>query len=260
MLDASQVQAEAAKLSYSMLIYTTKTFSGDQNAFNQATRQRLPDQNSIAIGIDVTQRHLSIQSGTNVPLSDSQASDAIDAFRSNFNNGDYTGATIAAIDSLLNTLDPGSMTDQNNGVTGTNNGIPDTNNGISSPDTGTTSPDNNTVPGIIILLILGGAVVLIIVAGVRKGRNNNSRDDDDDDWRGPRGGWRNRNDDFNRGFLIGSLLEESHHHNHTENTFGSGFGSGNFGGGGNFGGNNFGGGAGGSFGGGNTGGGAGGSF
>lgn len=87
-----------------MLIYTTKTFSGDQDALNQATRKRLPDQNSIAIGIDTAQRHLSIQSGTEVPLSDSQASDAVDAFRASFSNEGYTGATIAAIDSLSNTL------------------------------------------------------------------------------------------------------------------------------------------------------------
>jgi len=99
-LDASKVQAEAAKLSYATLIYTTNTFSGDQDALNQATRSRLPDQNSIVIGIDVAQRHLSIQSGTSVKVSDSQASDAVDAFRSSFHSGDYTGAIIAAIDSL----------------------------------------------------------------------------------------------------------------------------------------------------------------
>ncbi|HTD19168.1 MAG TPA: hypothetical protein VK667_06510, partial [Ktedonobacteraceae bacterium] len=37
-LDVGKVRAEAAKLANSMLIYTTKTFNGDQNALNQSTR------------------------------------------------------------------------------------------------------------------------------------------------------------------------------------------------------------------------------
>jgi hypothetical protein len=87
-----------------MLIYTTKTFTGDQDALNQSTREQLPDQDAIAIGIDTVHRHLSIQAGTNVQLSDSQASDAASAFQSNYDNGgDYTSATIAAIDSIQNT-------------------------------------------------------------------------------------------------------------------------------------------------------------
>ena len=103
-LDAGRVQADAAQLPDPILIYTTKTFTGDQDALNQSTREQLPDQNSIAIGIDTVHRHLSIQAGTKVQLSDSQASDALSAFQSNYNGGDYTGATIAAIDSLRNAL------------------------------------------------------------------------------------------------------------------------------------------------------------
>jgi hypothetical protein len=103
-LDAGRVQADAAKLPDPMLIYTTKTFTGDQDALNQSTREQLPNQDSIAIGIDTVHRHLSIEAGTNVQLSDSQASDAVSAFQSNYDNGgDYTSATIAAIDSIQNT-------------------------------------------------------------------------------------------------------------------------------------------------------------
>jgi uncharacterized membrane protein YgcG len=107
-LDTGRVQADAAQLSEPMLIYTTKTFTGDQDALNSSTREQLSDQNAIAIGIDTVHRHLSIQAGTKVQLSDSQASDAVSAFQSNYNGGDYTGATIAAIDSLRNTLSGGS--------------------------------------------------------------------------------------------------------------------------------------------------------
>src|SRR2546421_4107593 len=103
-LDAGRVQTDAAQVPDPMLIYTTKTFTGDQDALNQSTREQLPDQDSIAIGIDTVHRHLSIQAGTNVQLSDSQASDAVSAFQSNYDNGgDYTSATIAAIDSIQNT-------------------------------------------------------------------------------------------------------------------------------------------------------------
>src|SRR5438034_67452 len=100
-LDAGQVQVEAAKLPVPLLIYTTDTFTGDQDALDQSTREQLPNQDSIAIGIDTVHRNLSIEAGTNVQLSDSQASDAVSAFQSDYDNGgDYTSATIAAIDSV----------------------------------------------------------------------------------------------------------------------------------------------------------------
>src|SRR5947209_13628761 len=96
-----------AKLPVPLLIYTTKTFNRDKDALNQSTREQLPNQNTIAIGIDTVHRHLSIESGTYVRLSDSQASDALSAIQSNYHGGDYTGATIAAIDSLQNALSGG---------------------------------------------------------------------------------------------------------------------------------------------------------
>src|SRR5258708_18975058 len=109
-LDAGQVQADAAHLPDPILIYTTETFTGDQSALDQSTRAQLPDQNAIAIGIDTVERHFSIEAGTNVQLSDSQASDAYSAFRSNYDNGgDYTSATIAAIDSVQNALSGGGI-------------------------------------------------------------------------------------------------------------------------------------------------------
>jgi len=106
-LDAGRVQAEAAQLPVPMLIYTTKTFTGDQDALDQSTRAQLPDQNAIAI--DTVNKHVSIEAGTNVQLSNSQASDALSAFQSNYNGGDYTGATIAAIDSLRGALGGGGI-------------------------------------------------------------------------------------------------------------------------------------------------------
>ena len=103
-LDVNRVRAEAAMLPCPMLIYTTRVFGGEQEAFNEATRQRLPNQYALVIGIDVLHRHVSIQSGTEVNLSDSQANDAVIAFRDSYNDGDYTGATLATLDSLHDAL------------------------------------------------------------------------------------------------------------------------------------------------------------
>ena len=99
-LNASQIQAEAAELPVTLLIYTTSTFHGDLNALNQDARHHLSNQQTIVIEIDTVNRNLSIQSGTSVKLSDSQASDAVAAFTNRFSTGGYTGATMAAIDSL----------------------------------------------------------------------------------------------------------------------------------------------------------------
>ncbi len=138
-LDIGKVRTEAAKLSSPILIYTTKTFSGDQDALNQSTREQLPDQNAIAIGIDTVYRHLSIESGTSVKLSDSQASDAVSAFRNNYNGGDYTAATIAALDSLQNALTGGGSSITPLGV-------------------------------VIAILLAGGAAVLFVIVMLRRRR------------------------------------------------------------------------------------------
>jgi hypothetical protein len=59
----------------------------------------------IAIGIDTVHRNISIEAAGIVPLSDSEASNAVSAFRSNYDNeGTYTSATIAALDSVQNAL------------------------------------------------------------------------------------------------------------------------------------------------------------
>jgi len=99
-LNVGQVQDDAKQFPDPLLIYTTRSFTGDQNGLNQLTHNYITDQNQVVIGIDTAQRHLSIESGSNVKLSDSQASDAVSAFRSNINGNDYTDATNATIDSL----------------------------------------------------------------------------------------------------------------------------------------------------------------
>ena len=104
-LNQSQVQSEASTLPSSMDIYTVNTFNGTKADFDQTTRNKLGNNpNLIVEAIDTVHHHLAIVRGSNVSLSSSQLQSAISAFASNYGNGDYTGATIASIDSMRNSL------------------------------------------------------------------------------------------------------------------------------------------------------------
>ncbi|HET9918503.1 MAG TPA: hypothetical protein VFQ30_01580 [Ktedonobacteraceae bacterium] len=103
-LTASRVQSEAQKLSYPMDIYTSNNFTGTTSDFDQRTRSHISSSNLIVMAIDTVHHHLAIVGGSSVPLSSSQYTSAVNAFKGSYNGGDYTGATIAAIDSLGNSL------------------------------------------------------------------------------------------------------------------------------------------------------------
>lgn len=108
-LDHNKVQSEASSLSSSIDIYTVNSFNGTKSEFDQATRNKLgnnPD--LIVVAIDTVHHHLAIVRGSNVSLSSSQIQSAVSAFASNYGNGDYTGATVASIDSMRNSLGSGS--------------------------------------------------------------------------------------------------------------------------------------------------------
>ena len=99
-LSQSQVRSEASSLSYPIDIYTTNSFTGSKSGFDQTTAGKINKSNLIVIAIDTAHRHLAIVGGRGVSLSNSQYTDARNAFSSNFHNNDYTSATLAAIDSL----------------------------------------------------------------------------------------------------------------------------------------------------------------
>jgi TPM domain len=216
-LDASKVRSDAAQLPVSVLIYTTRTFTGDQTALDNDARSRLSGTNAIDIAIDTTQRHLSIESGSQVKLSDGQASNAVDAFKSNFNNGDYTGATIAAIDSVHDAL------------------------------TGGSSSESITPVGMVVAIILGAILLIIILFVIISATSNRRRGGP------PMGGGRRWG---NRGYYPYPFYSNNSGTNNpgSSGSYGGGsggsFGAGGFGGGagGGFGGGgSSGGGAGGSF-------------
>lgn len=210
-LDAQKVQAEAAQLPVPVVIYTTKTFSGDMNAFKQLVRNLLPGPKSICIGVDTVHRLFDIESGNDVELSDEQANAAYQAFKSNF-HGDYTPAMIAAIGSVRDSLHAGAQ--------------------------------SGAWPAWLIVLLVvagGGLLFWLILALVRWGRNRSGP---------PSGGRPDRGRWWPGGWYYGGPYVHSgssgssvHHGGGAGGSFGGGFGGG---GGGGFGGG-FGGGGGGSF-------------
>ena len=149
-LNVSQVRSEAANLPDPINIYTTSTFSGSNTAFDQQTRSHITSPNLLVMAIDTTHKHLYIAGGSSVPLSNSQYTDATNAFVSAFrsNNGDYTASTIAAISSLRSALGAAPIT--------TGNGTVPNGNGNTAAQSGGLSA------GLLGTLLCVGLVVLIV--------------------------------------------------------------------------------------------------
>ncbi len=106
-LDKGQVQNAAANLPYPVNIYTMNNFTGSESAFNQEAVRTLNDLHNprlIVIAIDTQHKFLAIVGGKSVSTSNSVYNDAVNAFKSNYHGGDYTGATIASLRSLQNSL------------------------------------------------------------------------------------------------------------------------------------------------------------
>ena len=121
-LNTSQVQSEAANLPYPVNIYTMNNFTGSETAFNQETARTLNDAHNprlIIIAIDTHNKFLAIVGGKNVSTANSVYNDAVNAFKNNYNGGDYTGATIAALHSLQSSLGGSTGSGNSSGVSNT---------------------------------------------------------------------------------------------------------------------------------------------
>ncbi len=103
-LQADTVQSEAAKLPYPIDIYAVNDFSGTTTDFDQRTRSQVTSPRLMVIAIDTVHRHVYVTGGPDVPLRSEQYQRAANSFVSSFQRGGYTGATIAAIRSLHNSL------------------------------------------------------------------------------------------------------------------------------------------------------------
>jgi len=119
-LNTSQVQSEAANLPYPVNIYTMNNFTGTETAFNQEavrTLNNLHNPRLIVIAIDTHKKFLAIVGGKDVSTSNSVYNDAVNAFKSSYHGGDYTGATIAALHSLKSSLNAAPVSGNGSGQT-----------------------------------------------------------------------------------------------------------------------------------------------
>jgi len=111
-LDQAKVHSEAAKLPTPVFIYTTRIFTEDLDIFQEEARDILPDQNSLALALNLdtstSQPFVDVELGSNVDRLGYYAHEAVQAFKNNFKGEDYTSAIIAAIDSLRDSLNGGS--------------------------------------------------------------------------------------------------------------------------------------------------------
>lgn len=108
-LNSSKVQNAASNLPNPIAIYTTNTFQGTEADFQRTAIQKLngnPDM--IVMAIDTNSRYLYIARGANVPLSSTGINQAVNAFSGRFNNGDYTNASLAALNSMQNSINASS--------------------------------------------------------------------------------------------------------------------------------------------------------
>jgi hypothetical protein len=108
-LDVNQVRSFASQLPHAVSISTTSTFNGPKSDFSRSTEQALTDQRAIAIGISIEQRYLAIVAGKEVGLHADQIEQARQAFAQAYGrnagaNGNYTAATVAALQSLQASL------------------------------------------------------------------------------------------------------------------------------------------------------------
>jgi hypothetical protein len=106
LLDQAQVCQAAHLFAYPIEVYTTNTFQLSDGDFDQLSRSLVtsPQLIVIAIRIEPTNPplhvHVNIIGGIAVPLADPQYHNAMDIFTQVANQGNYTQATIKAIQSL----------------------------------------------------------------------------------------------------------------------------------------------------------------
>jgi len=108
-LNSSKVQNVASNLPNPIAIYTTNTFQGTEADFQRTAIQKLNgDPNLIVMAIDTNSRYLYIARGSNVQLSRTAINQAVNSFAGRFNNGNYTTASTAALNSMQNSISAAS--------------------------------------------------------------------------------------------------------------------------------------------------------
>jgi hypothetical protein len=106
-LDSAQIQDAASKVSKNVNVYTFNDFHGKQQDFYPwVTRKFGINTNTVALVIDTVHPSLYVLRGGSVNLSRSDMSQVKGAFQTTYNgnNGNYTNATVNALNELQNKL------------------------------------------------------------------------------------------------------------------------------------------------------------
>ncbi|MGF6883961.1 hypothetical protein ABIA39_003797 [Nocardia sp. GAS34] len=101
-LDSGQVTTAGNALSDPVKIYTVNAFPGGSTAFDNEARKHVTGATDVVIAINTKPHEIAIRTGSNSHIRDTSA--AISAFKSGYGTGNYTGATVAALQSLATTL------------------------------------------------------------------------------------------------------------------------------------------------------------
>jgi len=104
-LNTSQVQKVARKLPARVDVYTVSRFNGTLSDFQRSVASKLGDDpNRVVMGIDTQHHYQYIARGQDVPLNSNGIAQASNAFAANYGNGDYTRATVAALNTMGGTM------------------------------------------------------------------------------------------------------------------------------------------------------------
>jgi len=100
-LDSGQVTSAGNALSDPVEIYTVNAFSGGSAAFDSETSKDLKGPTDVVIAINTKPHQVAIRTGADSHIRDTSA--ALQAFKNAFGTGNYTGAAVAALQSLAST-------------------------------------------------------------------------------------------------------------------------------------------------------------
>ncbi|WP_158675648.1 hypothetical protein [Nocardia stercoris] len=107
-LDAGKVTQAGNALPDPVQIFTTELNATDNAAFDSEATKHVTGATDVVIAINTKSHHLAIRTGGNSHIKDTAP--ASTAFKNAYGNGDYTGATVAALQSLTTAYGQGAPT------------------------------------------------------------------------------------------------------------------------------------------------------
>lgn len=100
-LDDARIKQAASTLRFPLKLYTTSTFKGTTKAFQTTTARQITSKNQVVIAIDTRAKEISIASGKETKLTNSQLKTVADTLEDTYESrGDYTQAVLAAMEKL----------------------------------------------------------------------------------------------------------------------------------------------------------------